>query len=273
MPLALQALKERNYRAYVGAFLCSSTGLQLMSTAIAYELYERTKDVMMLGWAGVARALPVVLLALPAGQLIDSLPRHRVMSLTMLGLGVAGGLLAFVSSQELPAWVMLGIICLAGFVRTFNGPSRASLLPDIVTTPAFANAVTWNTAAFQVSAIGGPLIAGYMLTFLNPLIDPSAKGTSNPTCWPVYALTCALCTVGALQSLAIKPLREHPRKTITIANMRQGMSDGVSHIVREKVVFGAITLSLSLLRTRGLIFLRTILLGTTSLLKRVLFYL
>jgi MFS family permease len=244
MPLAFQALKERNYRAFAGAFLCSSTGLQMMSAAIAFELYARTNDVMMLGWAGVARALPVVLLALPAGQLIDSLPRHRVLSVTMLGLGVAGGLLALVSSQGLPAWVMLSIIFLTGLVRTFNGPSRASLLPDIVSTPAFANAVTWNTAAFQLSAICGPILAMQAIALLNPSLAEQAGTQITPLCWPVYAATSVLCLLGAVQSLAIKPLREHPRKAIDLASLRQGIGAGVSHMRREKVVLGAITLDL-----------------------------
>jgi MFS family permease len=244
---ALEALQERNYRAFAGAFVCSSTGLQMMSAALLYELYERTGDVMMLGWAGVARALPVVLLALPAGAMIDSLPRHRVLTATMAGLGVAGGLLALASGMGLPPWVMLCIIFLAGLVRTFNGPSRASLLPDIVTPRAFANAVTWNTAAFQVSAIGGPLAAMYAITLLNPGREAALRAGEElaaPVCWPVYAATCVLCLLGAVQSLAIRPWRMQPRKAIDLASLRVGMGAGVAHMTRERVVLGAITLDL-----------------------------
>jgi MFS family permease len=156
---------------------------------------------------------------------------------------------------------MLLSIFLAGLVRTFNGPSRASLLPDIVTPRAFANAVTWNTAAFQVSAIGGPLLAMYGIVLLNPSREASLEAArasgeggaasmvastalADPICWPVYVATCVLCLVGAAQSLAIVPLRSHPRKRIDLASLRVGMGAGVTHMTRERVVLGAITLDL-----------------------------
>ena len=90
----IAALRERNYRFFVGGWLPASIGLQMQATALAWEIYERTHDPMALGIAGLARALPTVALALPAGQIVDLLDRRRVLMTTQLGFAVASALLA-----------------------------------------------------------------------------------------------------------------------------------------------------------------------------------
>src|SRR6188508_816787 len=88
------ALRERNYRLFIAGWLPASIGLQMQSTALAWEIYERTGDPLSLGMIGVARALPTVLLALPAGRIVDLVNRQRVLVLTQIGFTIANGLLA-----------------------------------------------------------------------------------------------------------------------------------------------------------------------------------
>ena len=144
--------------------------------ALGWEIYERTRDPLALGLIGLARTLPTVALALPAGQLIDMLNRRRVLTLTQMWFTIACVLLAagsfawehgYFGEGTGGLWVMLGLTSLTGCARVFNGPSRSSLLPLIVpggaTGPAFHNAVTWNSGIFQLAATLGPLAAGGMI--------------------------------------------------------------------------------------------------------------
>jgi hypothetical protein len=66
---AFAAMREPNYRFFAFAFVASSLGLQMLSTAIGWEIYERTDDAFMLGLTGLARALPMIALTLPAGTI------------------------------------------------------------------------------------------------------------------------------------------------------------------------------------------------------------
>src|SRR5262245_40567796 len=75
------ALRVGNYRLFVAGFLCSSTGLQMMGLALGWEIFERTGDQLALGIIGLCRALPVVLMALPAGYVIDHMDRKKVLVL------------------------------------------------------------------------------------------------------------------------------------------------------------------------------------------------
>lgn len=247
------ALRVRNYRLFVIGWLPASVGLQMQAMALAWEVYERTSDPLSLGIIGLARALPTVLLALPAGQIVDLVDRRRALITTQVGFTITCLLLVFGSI----AWEtgMLGdgpwgvrtmylLIALTGFSRVFNGPSRSSLLPLIipggVNGPVFHNAITWNSGVFQLAATLGPLVAGYLIAMTG-------------RAWPVYLTAAVSCFWFAMTASLIRTTepdnREKPQSSSILALMRPsslmpGILDGVRHIWRERTVFGAIALDL-----------------------------
>lgn len=256
------ALRVRNYVLFLIGWLPASTGLQMQGTALAWEIYERTHDPMALGYIGLCRALPTILLALPAGQIVDLLDRRRVLISTQLGFTVASFLLAVGSIGWWRGWmgngamglvVMLGLVAMTGMARVFNGPSRSSLLPQLIPGGAgsavFHNVITWNSGAFQVAATLGPLIAGFMIEF-------------TKAAWPVYAVTAASCFWFAMVCLFIRAEQgkfvaaqrstEKPEGTLSgsvwtafrPSVLLPGIFEGVQHMCREKTVLGAITLDL-----------------------------
>lgn len=225
---AYEALRSPNYRRFASGFLVSSTGLQMLSTALGWEVYARTHDPMNLGYIGLARALPVVALALPAGHVLDRMSRRRVLVATQVLMGLAAGALALVSHAQAPIWLVYVVIALMGCARVFNGPSRATLLPSIVPVGVFGNAVTWNSGVFQVSAVGGPLIAGLVIDHVG-------------LAWPVYAATAGGCWLFAALAVTLRP---RPQERPPDATTGRGMTAGLSHLWREKNILAAITLDL-----------------------------
>jgi MFS family permease len=223
------ALRSANYRRFAVGFVCSSTGLQMMGTALAWEVYQRTGDALALGLIGLARAVPVILLALPAGHLIDIVrSRQRILVLTQAGFAVMACLFAAASYLHWPVWVLYLFTVMTGCTRTFNGPCRQALLPQIVPEGQFQNAVTWNSGVFQFSATGGPLLAGVMIAWLGGA-------------WPVYLATAAGCAVFAVSATRLSP-RPHTPSTgrLTVESMLGGMS----HLWHEKTILAAIALDL-----------------------------
>lgn len=222
------ALRIDNYRKFAAGFVLSSTGLQMLATAVSWEVYERTNDPFALGLIGLFRALPVVLLSMPAGHAADMFNRKWVLCITQMAFAVLTVALAIASRFEAPIWVFYLLLTLMGCARSFNGPSRQSLLPLIVPKETFQNAVTWNSGVFQFSAIMGPLAAGTLLAELN-------------LAWPVYLITAVATAVNAVSIAAVEPReQQRPSGRFTFTSMMAGMS----HVWRERTIFGALALDL-----------------------------
>src|SRR5580704_10533093 len=87
------ALRHRDYVFLLTGNILSATSVEVLATVISLELWERTQSKANLGYAGLAQFLPVLLLALPAGQAADRYSRkylliaaHTAMCLTALAL-------------------------------------------------------------------------------------------------------------------------------------------------------------------------------------------
>jgi MFS family permease len=247
---AYAALRERNYRFFAGGWVLACAGLQMQGTALGWEIYERTGDALALGLVGLARALPVLVLALPAGQIVDMLDRRKVLIFTQIAFAGASVLLTLGSMHEVGVVWMYVLIALTGCARVFNGPSRSSLLPLIVKPENFHSAVTWNSGVFQLAATLGPILAGTVIW---------ASGAA----WPVYLIAGVSCLWFAGACVFIRPHREQARSNgrngrngprprglrglwsvVRPGVLVPGMLDGVRHMWREKTVLGAISLDM-----------------------------
>lgn len=233
------AIREPNYRLFAGGWMLASTGMQMQGAAVLWEIYEKTHDPLLVGSAGLARALPVVVLALPAGQIIDMVDRKRVLIATQFAFALASLALAAASFADANiVWLYL-LLVITGCARVFNGPSRSSLLPQIVRKEHFHNAITWNSGLFHLSAGAGPLIAGGLIAWTG--------GAAA-----VYASTCAMCLAFGAMAMFIRPYEGHvahasARSIWSVARpgvLLPGILEGVRHVRREKTVLAALALDL-----------------------------
>lgn len=222
------AIRERNYRFFACTFLASSMGLQMMATALGWEVWTREESFLMLGLVGLARALPVLVLTLPAGTIVDRSDRKRVLAITQVAFGCVAFALAMTSASGGSVWALLGLVVVSGCIRSFNAPSRGALLPSLLPPERFENAIAWQSGFFQFAAVAGPLLAGLLMHQLGVI-------------WPVYTATGVLCIVAGIAALFLNPrpvVRSSPPPGLS------GVLDGARHIWREKTILGALTLDL-----------------------------
>src|SRR6267142_3497245 len=83
------ALRFRDYRFYSIGWLCASIGFQMQSLAIGWEIYKWTGSAMKMGLAGGIQALPLILLALPAGHIADRYNRRTIAALGQVSAALA----------------------------------------------------------------------------------------------------------------------------------------------------------------------------------------
>src|SRR5437867_4163086 len=89
------ALRHRDYRHLLTGSVLASIATEAQAVAVGWELYQRTSSASALGLVGLVQFLPVLLLALPAGQVADRWSRKGLLvvaqgmaALASLGLAV-----------------------------------------------------------------------------------------------------------------------------------------------------------------------------------------
>ncbi len=157
------AFRISAYRWYVIGWFIASVGTRIQSVAIGWEMYQRTGQPLSLGLVGLAQALPTMLLALPAGYLADKFSRPRLTMISLSAMTVTSLGLAFLSFTEGSTWWMYVLLLLDASAVMIGRPARVALVPQLVPTHVFPNAVTWNTSLMQISGVLGPAVGGFIV--------------------------------------------------------------------------------------------------------------
>lgn len=206
----------------------------MLQVALGWELYERTHSALALGLVGLATALPVVILALPAGHLADRVDRKKILVWAQVAFIVGGAALAALSYWRGPIALVYAVLLGRGAAQAYNNPARQALLPQLVPPEIFGNAVTWASSAFQIAAVVGPGLGGIAIA-----VQGSATGTYViSTLLTVIYLAAILQIRGGRSTAAEADVR--PREKMTLESLAAGM-----RFVRDtKVILAAITLDL-----------------------------
>jgi MFS family permease len=166
---AFAALRHRDFRLLWLGQIVSVTGSQMQFVAVNWHVYVLTKSAFALGLVGLFRGVPIILCSLIGGVVADAVDRRTLMvvtqtvMLTSAALLTAGTLAGFESVW--PIYILSG---LASAASAFDVPARQALMPTLVPTEDFPNAVSLGIMVFNVATIAGPAIAGFMLAETGP---------------------------------------------------------------------------------------------------------
>src|SRR5947209_4606088 len=116
---AYAALRHRDYRHLLAGGTLASIGGEVQAVAVGWELYDRTGSAALLGLAGLAQFLPVLTLALPAGQVADRYDRKLVYQSAQVMMMVSSLALAGLSWWHGPVPLVFVCLVLAGAARAF----------------------------------------------------------------------------------------------------------------------------------------------------------
>ena len=228
------ALRSPSYRLLLCGGVLAAIGGEIQATAVGYELYQRTGNPAAIGYAGLAQFLPVLLLALPAGQVADHFNRVRVFQAALLTAELASlGLAALSFWQGSIAFVYLCLV-LAGCARAFSAPARQSLLPMVIPPEALSNAVTWNSSGWQIANVAAPALGGLLIWWLTDQF---------PTYYlaPIYVLAAACSLVTVILVNFIRPRATNwPARPRSLA----ALLEGLRFVWRTEPLLAAITLDL-----------------------------
>src|SRR5438270_8093430 len=225
----LSAFRYSNFTLFTGARFFLVAALEMHSVAVGCQIYDITRRPLDLGLVGLAQFLPVIFLFLPAGHAADRLNRKSLVVICYIGFAVCYGLLLEIARAGVrDIRLIYAVLVLLGIVRAFNAPAARSLLPLLVPTEVFPNAVAWNATTFQGATILGPALGG--------LLYAAFGGPAG-----VYGIALAV-TVLAMLSLFRVTLTEpdRPHEEVNTRNVLAGLH----YIWTHKLILGSISLDL-----------------------------
>src|SRR5689334_3177017 len=160
------AFSHGSFVLYFAARLAMTFGAQILSVAAIWHIYALTQSAFYTGLVGLVQFVPLALLVLVTGTAADQFGRRLIAGLSTLLAALCAVLMATLTYFGLiTPWLMLAVLTLFGVARAFLGPASSSLVVSLVPTRHFANAVTWNSSAWQAATIVGPAAGGLLLTF------------------------------------------------------------------------------------------------------------
>ena len=199
---------------------------QILTVAVAWQLYDITSSALDLGLFGLFQFLPALIFALPAGQAVDRYNRVHIVTLCLIVQAGVGACLYLTTAQDFISRDIIFLMALfLGLTRSFQMPAQQSLTPSLVPRKILQNAVAFSSTGMHTAIIVGPAIGGF-LYFLGPDV--------------VYLICTALILSSVILTFFI---RYQHKKVTTKINVKE-LFAGINFIWRNKTLLGAISLDL-----------------------------
>jgi MFS family permease len=222
------SLQIRGFALLWTSLLTNGLASQMLAVAIGWQVYSIHRNPLDLGLVGLMEFLPLPLLALPAGQLADRMPRRLVSAAALvLNVLIALLLVAVTLAGARTLWPFLAIAAITGVAAVVGNPAARALTPELVPGELIAGALALRGVAGQIGVIAGPALGGVIFAIEPVAVYASAAGL----------LTASLVAILALPRTARAELSGEPVNW-------ESLVAGVRFVVRTRMLLGAIGLDL-----------------------------
>jgi predicted MFS family arabinose efflux permease len=223
------ALRERDFSLLWVTNIVTGLAAQMILVAVGWQVYAIHRDPLDLGLVGLVEFVPLLLLALPAGQLADVVPRRAIIAVSLgLEVAIALLLLAVTISGRQQLWPYLALAAVSGVAAGISAPALRALLPELVPAEIMPGAMALRSVGWQISVVAGPAIGGLIFSISPKLL---------------YSLSAGLFLggLGCVLALHKRPAASVPGSE---APGMRSLVGGIRFLLRTPMVLGAILLDL-----------------------------
>lgn len=159
------ALASRDFVIFwVGQFI-SLIGTWMQSTTQPYLAYRLSGKPFDLGLIAFAGTLPTLLLALPAGVLVERLDKRKTVIAMQAVMLLQAFMMAFLAlTGQIQIWHIAVLAFLLGTANAFEITARQAMLIELVGKEALPNAIALQSTIFNAARVIGPsLVAPFLI--------------------------------------------------------------------------------------------------------------
>lgn len=221
--------RHPGFLPFLASRLMAVFAMQIQAVVVAWQVYDMTRDPLSLAYVGLAQFIPMLLLLMPAGDLIDRYDRKRILRVSWTLQALCSAALLWLSLSGGAVHGIYAVLVFYGCARAFTGPTLQSLLPQIVPRERLAQAIAANSMIMRGATISGPLLGGGLY----------ALGGGSLT----FAL-CLVCFVGGVLLLTFVPVRYAEQMQKPEGSAWGRFTAGIRFVRSRPIILGTISLDL-----------------------------
>ena len=210
--------------------------LRMMSTLVAWWVYELTNDPFAIGLVGLSEVIPAISTALYAGHIIDLSEKRKLLLRGVFFYTCAAAILLFFSTSYIgnhfsKLAITIGIyavIFCSGIVRSFTGPTFSAILANTVPRPYLQNATTWNQGSWLSASVTGHAMGGFLIATI---------GITN-----TLTTVCSLLFIAFFLLMRLKPKPPLPQSGEK--KTWESVTEGLRFVFRTKELLAAFSLDM-----------------------------
>jgi MFS family permease len=233
---SLSPLYEKEYRLFVIARFCYTMALRMVTTVVAYQLFQLTKNSFSIGLLGLSEFVPVFALALYAGHVIDKSDKRTLLVRGIFLYSVCIVALLVITSPAIQEkigvktteFLFYLVIFFTGIIRAFAGPTTVAIISQLVPREILHYASNISSTTYLSASILGHAIGGFCIAWFGV----------HHTFYLVLAL--AVTGVIVMGLIGKKPVLHQVANIKTWDSVRAGLA----YVYRHKILLGAISLDL-----------------------------
>lgn len=155
------------FRMLMIGTVAANSAFWMYQVAVGWLALQMTDSAFFVGMAGFAGGIPLLLVALPAGVVIDRVDRRTILLAAQVGVMLVAALFALmVGTDTIGRASMLVLVAIYGTIMSFVFPTRTAIVPSLVERRDLANAIALNSATQNATRVIGPSFAGVMIGVL-----------------------------------------------------------------------------------------------------------
>jgi MFS family permease len=208
----------RNYRLFFAGAVVSNTGTWMSRIAQDWLVLQLTGSPLAVGITSALQFLPMPLLGVWGGLLVDRSDKRRLLMLTQLAMAALAAVLAGLAlTGVVQVWHVYAIAFGLGLVTVLDNPARQTFVNELVPRELVRNAVSLNVGNFQLARLTGPAIAGLLIT---------AVGVGATIAVNAVTFLAVLAALWVMRTDELQPAVVAPRKP---GQLREGFQYVRSH--------------------------------------------
>ena len=159
------ALASRDFTIFLLGQFISVIGTWMQNTTQPYLAYRISGRPFDLGLIGFASTLPTLLLALPAGVLVERWDKRKTVIIFQSIMSLqAFGLAALTLSGRIQIWHIGVLALIFGIASAVEITARQAMLIELSGREALPSAIALQSMVFNIGRVIGPLTASWLLT-------------------------------------------------------------------------------------------------------------